>query len=297
MGGKTASGETVFSSIDIAYECLKDKKRIEKFENAIARTVKKGDVVLEIGTGTAVLSLFAAKCGAKKVYAVELDEVSAYYAEKIVKENGYGQTIEIICADATEMEPLHDSIDVVLMELLTTGMIDEMQVPVYNNLVKWESITKNTILIPQKVVTKAELLRADFEIYGFKFTMPLHEWFYQEQQKKEVMSKKVFIDLVNFQDALNEQKEIDLRVKKEIEFKITKNGKANALLLSSYAVLAEKSETGNRIQIGESTKIFAPVVMPLHQEKNVKEGATVKIKFDYKRGGSYMNFKTELVNV
>ena len=53
--------DETFSSIDLITQCLTDKKRTLKFKRAIAETVKLGDVVLDAGTGSSILALFAAR--------------------------------------------------------------------------------------------------------------------------------------------------------------------------------------------------------------------------------------------
>lgn len=60
---------------------LKDKVRTDAYMNAIERNKAdfKDKVVLDIGAGTGILSIFAARSGAKKVYAIENAEI-AYFA-------------------------------------------------------------------------------------------------------------------------------------------------------------------------------------------------------------------------
>lgn len=48
----------------------------------------KGKVVLDIGCGTGILSIFAARAGAQHVYAIDNAEI-AEYANEIVKRNGF----------------------------------------------------------------------------------------------------------------------------------------------------------------------------------------------------------------
>jgi protein arginine N-methyltransferase 1 len=73
-----------FSSPFTHEEMLSSSERLEKYYEGIKRTVKKGDVVVDIGAGTGILSFFAARF-AEKVYAVEHSRI----IEKAIK----------VCAD------------------------------------------------------------------------------------------------------------------------------------------------------------------------------------------------------
>ena len=52
----------------------------------------EGATVLDVGCGTGILSLFAAKSGAKRVLAVDASDI-AQKAREIVKANGYDDII------------------------------------------------------------------------------------------------------------------------------------------------------------------------------------------------------------
>lgn len=66
---------------------LDDEVRTKTFLRAIAKVVKRGDVVADLGAGTGVLSIAARRAGAKKVYAIERGPIARVGAA-LTKENG-----------------------------------------------------------------------------------------------------------------------------------------------------------------------------------------------------------------
>jgi len=68
---------------------LKDKVRTLCYKNSIVKNkyLFKDKVVLDIGCGTGILSIFAAQAGAKKVYAVDNANI-VDFTKKIIKNNG-----------------------------------------------------------------------------------------------------------------------------------------------------------------------------------------------------------------
>ena len=56
--------EQYWSMTEGVFNCLIDTKRSIAFKKAIQKTVKVGDVVVDMGTGSGILAMFAAKAGA-----------------------------------------------------------------------------------------------------------------------------------------------------------------------------------------------------------------------------------------
>ena len=84
-GGQRLGG---FDSPIVHARMLNDRERTDCFIRAISQNIKAGDVVVDIGTGTGVLAMAAARAGAEHVYAIEAGEMAGL-AEKLIAENGY----------------------------------------------------------------------------------------------------------------------------------------------------------------------------------------------------------------
>jgi SAM-dependent methyltransferase len=100
--------------IDRYIGLLADRQRLEATERAIGTIVRPGDVVVDIGTGTGAFALFAARAGARRVYAIESGRV-VEVARAMVRANGAGDVIEVVEADATRWRP-PEPVDVAIYE-------------------------------------------------------------------------------------------------------------------------------------------------------------------------------------
>lgn len=125
--------EVIWSTSDFPYMCLKDRKRTEAFREAIRIAVKPGDTVVDVGAGSGILSFFAAGAGAKKVYAVEVDTLLAKFLRMSVSANHLDNVIQVVQSDIFQAD-LPEAVDVVVAEIIDTGLLEELQVPVLNDL-------------------------------------------------------------------------------------------------------------------------------------------------------------------
>jgi len=82
---------------------LRDRVRTEAFRAALAAVVRPGDVVIDVGAGTGVLSLFAAQAGARRVHAVEAT-AAADLAAELARANGLEDRVVVHRGDAREVE-------------------------------------------------------------------------------------------------------------------------------------------------------------------------------------------------
>jgi SAM-dependent methyltransferase len=115
---------------------LRDLERNEAYRRAIAHVVKPGDVVLDVGAGTGILSIFAAAAGARRVYAVERTTI-ADVARQLIESNGYSACIEVLQSDLEEVT-LPEKVDVIISEWMGGFGVDEnMLAPVVMARDRW----------------------------------------------------------------------------------------------------------------------------------------------------------------
>eukprot|EP00467_Chlorarachnion_reptans_P017442 CAMPEP_0114513164 /NCGR_PEP_ID=MMETSP0109-20121206/15405_1 /TAXON_ID=29199 /ORGANISM="Chlorarachnion reptans, Strain CCCM449" /LENGTH=192 /DNA_ID=CAMNT_0001692981 /DNA_START=85 /DNA_END=660 /DNA_ORIENTATION=+ len=119
-----------YSHFGIHEEMLKDEVRTKTYMRSIVENkhLFKGKTVLDIGCGTGILCMFAAKAGAKKVFGIECAEIY-HKAKKIVEDNGFQDTITLIKGKVEEITLPVDSVDIIISEwmgyfLLYESMLD-----------------------------------------------------------------------------------------------------------------------------------------------------------------------------
>jgi ribosomal protein L11 methyltransferase len=82
--------------------------------------LRPGDVVADLGAGSAVLAIAAAKGGASKVIAIELDDDAMPNAEENVSRNGVAATVHLLCGDASVLLPFFAPVRVVLANIISS---------------------------------------------------------------------------------------------------------------------------------------------------------------------------------
>ena len=95
---------------------VSDRWRTDAFARAITEVVRKGDVVLDVGTGTGILAMLAARAGAKRVYAVDQSDI-AKSAASLVSANGLEDVVRILQGPARGIQ-IEEQVNVLVSEWL-----------------------------------------------------------------------------------------------------------------------------------------------------------------------------------
>lgn len=134
---------------------------------------------MDVGAGSGILSLFAARAGAKKVIAVEASNV-AKAARKLADKNGFGEIVEVVesCIEDMNYPSLEKNVDVIVSEPLGTILFNERMLETY-------VIARNKFLKPGGKMYPSE---------AFFCVAP----FYDEKLYTEQLNKTLFWNNTSF---------------------------------------------------------------------------------------------------
>lgn len=142
---RDASHSTV---LDYHLSMLHDTARMEAFRRAIDATVQPGDVVLDLGCGSGVLSFMACEAGAGKVYAIEGGPIIDV-ARELAVDNGFADRIEFLAGWSIDVG-LPELADVLISETIGNAGFDE-------GIVAWTVDARRRLLRPDAVLLPQRL--------------------------------------------------------------------------------------------------------------------------------------------
>jgi len=106
-----------YAHFGIHEEMLKDEVRTLTYRNSMYHNkhLFKDKIVLDVGCGTGILSMFAAKAGAKQVYGVDMSGI-VEQARTIVDKNGFNDKVTIIRGKIEEIKLPVEKVDIIISE-------------------------------------------------------------------------------------------------------------------------------------------------------------------------------------
>lgn len=162
-------------------EMLADKARNQAYDEALKKAVGQGDSVLDIGTGSGLLAMMAARAGASKVYGCEMMPELAEAAKKVVTANGFMGTISVLPQKSTALSvgnEIPEKVDVLVSEILDAGLLGEGVLPTHRHAVR-NLLKPGGKVIPQGATVYAMLIESEYlhavnpigDVEGFDLSM------------------------------------------------------------------------------------------------------------------------------
>lgn len=253
---------------------LADRARCGAYRKAILETVKPGDIVVDLGTGSGLLAFFAIEARAKKVYAIELGPVIRY-AERIAKRNSMDDRIEFIRGVSYDIE-LPELADIIIGENLGSLGIEENMLPMYQDAAK-RFLKPGGKVIPSKLEISASLVSETgfhqryidpwkSSLYGINFDTFLHEqlktlFLAHFDSSRAVSEPQLFMSAKL--DAKQTYSEIN---RKTLRFEIDRHSTLSGFIVYFTAELSEGVSISNGLANGKSNwdQVYFPTDRVLH---------------------------------
>ena len=145
---------------------LNDQPRNDAFEEGIKQAIAahgSAARVLDIGAGSGLLSMMAARAGAQSVVCCESVGIIAEAAKKIVSINGYGDQIRVVPKNLKDLvvgEDLDKRADVLVSEILSCDLLSESVLSTFEDAIG-RLVHDEATIIPRAITALGCLIESD----------------------------------------------------------------------------------------------------------------------------------------
>lgn len=137
-----------YDYLSVHQEMLEDNDRLCFFYDGLKEKLLPGQTVLDIGTGTGILAIMAAKLGAERVYAIDKSKIIEI-AKAIAIKNKVFHKIQFIRSDSFNAR-LPEKVDLIVSEMIGHCGFEEHCLTIFEDAQK-RFLKKNGIIIPSEL--------------------------------------------------------------------------------------------------------------------------------------------------
>jgi len=141
------------------FSIVRDEALYAAYEAALKRAVTAQTRVLEIGTGTGILAMMAARAGARHVVACEMMPAVAEAATDIVARNGYADRVRVIAKKSYDLDAAADMggrADLLVSEIISNNMLSQDVLPATEHAAK-ALLRRGAKIIPARGIVRLAL--------------------------------------------------------------------------------------------------------------------------------------------
>lgn len=145
------------------FPMLADEGRNMAYDKALQKAIRPEHAVLDIGTGSGLLAMMAARAGSKNVTACEMNKDLAEVAERIVSKNKWQDNIKVFHKKSSALKigtDMSQKADVLVSEILDTGLLGEGVFPSIRHAQR-ELLKEDAVIIPKSADIHAVLIQSD----------------------------------------------------------------------------------------------------------------------------------------
>lgn len=127
-----------------------DRARNQAYDAALRNAIEPGMRVLEVGAGTGILAMMAARAGAAEVVTCEANPLIAERARAIIAANGYADRVQVVAKHSSELRlglDLSGPADIFVSEIISGSLLNEAVLPVVQDVVP-RLVKPDGIVIP-----------------------------------------------------------------------------------------------------------------------------------------------------
>ena len=258
-----------------------DECRVRTYRRAINAVVGKGDIVVDIGTGTGLLAYLCLQAGAQRVHAIERSPVIKW-AKLIAEKNGFSDRMVFHHADARDID-LCEKVDVIVSELIGHLAFEEGMAETIVDA-KDRFLKSEGTLIPAKVSLRAALV-CEPSIYRDYVDSWGKVWGIDFSVLKEQAIRTAYVTDIAERDLLSKSQEVlawDFSqtpgaIERTLGFSILRKGTVNGIALWFDAQLSPTI----RLSSGPWTKThWQQCFIPFSELIPVKAGDDLWIDFE-----------------
>lgn len=225
---------------------LSDLERNDAYDQLLKTFITPESIVLDIGTGSGLLAMMAARHGAKHVYACEQSHFVAEVAKEIIAKNGYADRITLFPNKSDTIQPFHFSEppNLIIGEIFDPAMVGEGAVPSFRDAFERLAgpgcrIIPNTSLVKGMLIESpgqrcihplSEISGFDLSIFN-QFRSPTdYASIRLPNYKHRLLSKEQVLLRYDFENLHPRQEDND-PIRKEVILEVSERGIAQGVAL------------------------------------------------------------------
>lgn len=121
------------------FSIVRDKIRNDAYEAALKRAITPQTRVLEIGTGSGLLAMMAARAGAREVFTCEMNPAVAKAAADNIAHNGFADRVHVIAKHSGDVDADKDlggKVDLLVSEIVSNNIVGESALPAHEQALR-----------------------------------------------------------------------------------------------------------------------------------------------------------------